>query len=417
MPGGCGSPGSTTRPLGQRWRHAADNAAPGSLPPPAQQHGEFLGRAHRSPGLCHRSQARHGTRMAAGPPDAASGRLYASLERRDGTAWDDVATLKADARAHRYVAGESGRYRLVLQPELAAAVERPTRAGARRLAALPGGRRPSVRHRRRLRRPARRRRPQTQGRGYLRRSRYTGAGRGRRPGLDRQRRPGRALHLPLVRADRAALLLCASRSFRRRQRRARRQGPGDRLRRQFRQRRRRADASAFRHLYQRRRDRPGAVHQAGDRTCRAAERQSNTSASRPAPQRARRAHGHTFAHGGADQRRDAGECGRRRAVDQPLATASGPYAHAPRPAAAPPRRRGTFAATPRPPAPAAPWPPAPPAWRASVRRNAVRAEWPRSIRSSGPPRPVHRARRAVRRCSASRRSSDPRRRAGRSARR
>ncbi|MGB7758053.1 MAG: M23 family metallopeptidase, partial [Salinisphaera sp.] len=109
-------------PLGQRWRHAADNTAPEVFHHRLSSAVDFS--AERIAARVYATDLKRGMALEwrLARPDAASGRLYATLERRDGTAWDHVATLKADARAHRYVADENGRYRLVLQPELAASV-------------------------------------------------------------------------------------------------------------------------------------------------------------------------------------------------------------------------------------------------------------------------------------------------------
>lgn len=111
-------------PLVRRWQSAVDRAVPEALPAQARNDLDFaadtirarvftIGLA-RGGALEWRLAPAHGNRV----------RLYGALEYRRTPAdrWQSVRPLQADGRAHRFVATDTGDYRLVFQPALFADV-------------------------------------------------------------------------------------------------------------------------------------------------------------------------------------------------------------------------------------------------------------------------------------------------------
>lgn len=109
-------------PIGRRWRHAADDAESRPLHTRLSTTLDFD--ADRIEARIYTTDLDRGMalewRLTRRAEEANAGRLFATLERRDNDSWNDVATLTADGRPHRYIVDASGHYRLVFQPELAA---------------------------------------------------------------------------------------------------------------------------------------------------------------------------------------------------------------------------------------------------------------------------------------------------------
>ncbi|WP_423821996.1 M23 family metallopeptidase [Salinisphaera sp. SPP-AMP-43] len=110
-------------PLGRRWRQAPERAVPDSFEHRIQARLDFA--ADRIDARVFTTTLAHGNALSwrldrRETPEA--GCLYATLERRTDNGWAHVASLATDGQPHRYVVETDGRFRVVLQPELAAPV-------------------------------------------------------------------------------------------------------------------------------------------------------------------------------------------------------------------------------------------------------------------------------------------------------